>query len=274
MLKKGLIRVVGFVVLLFSLAGCLEISTVVSVKPDGSGTVSEQMLMSKSSFGEMVLADGEKKGQSGQLPGKEAFEKKSLGMGDGVRFVSVRPVVTKTQAGYEALYSFRDINLLRVNGAPDNGVSADSTSGEQSPKKKVQYVRFSLKEGSPSRLVIVMDQEKKASLSASPDAGKPQQNAEQLKMATSIMKQFFKGMRVFMAVDVNGSILSTNATYRKEKRITLMDVNFDKLLANPKQFASFAVLGPDPSSEEMQKILKKIPGIKLETKKEVEVSFQ
>jgi hypothetical protein len=274
MARKGLIRIAGFVVLLFSLAGCLEISTIVSVKPDGTGTVSERMLMSKSAFNEMVLTDGEKKGQSGQLPDKEALEKKSLGMGDGVRFVSVRPVVTKTQAGYEALYSFRDINLLQVNSGPDNGVSADSTSGEQSPKKKTQHVRFSMKKGLPSRLVIMMDQEKDASLSGSHAAAKPQQNPEQLKMATSIMKQFLKGMRVFMAVDVNGSILSTNATYRKEKRVTLMDVDFDKLLANQKQFASFAALGSDPSSREMQKIMKKIPGIKLETQKEVEVSFQ
>ncbi len=274
MVRKGLIRAAGFVVLLFSLAGCLEISTIVSVKPDGTGTVSERMLMSKSSFSEMVLTDGKKKGQSGQLPDNEAFEKKSQGMGEGVRFVSVRPVVTKTQSGYEALYSFRDINLLQVNSAPDTGVSADSTSGEESPKKKKQYVRFSLKEGSPSWLVIMMDQDKEASLSRSPAAAKPQQNPEQLKMATSIMKQFLKGMRVFMAVDVNGSILSTNATYRKEKRITLMDVDFDKLLANPKQFASFAALGSDPSSQEMQKIMKKIPGIKLETQKEVDVSFQ
>ena len=274
MVRNGLIRAAGFVVLLFTLAGCLEISTVVSVKPDGTGTVSEQMLMSKNSFSEMILTDGDKKGQSGQLPGKEAFEKKSLGMGDGVHFVSVRPIVTKTQAGYEAIYSFRDINLLQVNSAPDSGVSADSTSEEHASKRNKQYVRFSLKKDSPSRLVIVRDHEKKASLSGSPDAAKPQQNAEQLKMATTIMKQFLKGMRVFMAVDVNGSILSTNATYRKEKRITLMDVTFDKLLANTKQFASFAALGSDPSSEEMQKILKKIPGIKLETQREVEVSFQ
>ena len=274
MARKALVRIAGFVVLLFTLVGCLEISTVVSVKPDGTGTVTERMLMSKGSFSEMVLNDGDKKGQSGQIPDKALLEKKSQEMGDGVRFVSVRPVVTKTHAGYEAIYSFRDINRLQVNSSPDNGVSADSTSRDQSPKKKKQNVRFSLKEGSPSRLVIMMDQEKGASLSGSPDAAKPHQNPEQLKMATSIMKQFLKGMRVYMAVDIDGSILSTNATHRKAKRITMMDVDFDKLLANPKQFASFAALGSDPSSEEMQKIMKKIPGIKLETQKEVDVSFQ
>jgi hypothetical protein len=274
MAGKGWIRVAGFIILLFTMSGCLEISTIVSVKPDGTGTVSERMLMSKSSFSEMVLTDGDKKGQTGQIPDKALLEKKSQEMGEGVSFVSVRPVVTKTQAGYEALYAFRDINLLQVNSSPDHGISADSTSGEQATKKKKQYVHFILKEGSPSRLSIVMNQEKEASLSGTPVAAKPQQDPEQLKMATSIMKQFLKGMRLFMAVDINGSILRTNATHRKEKRITLMDVDFDKLLANPKQFASFTALGPDPSNEAMQKILNKIPGIKLETQKEVEVSFQ
>ena len=49
MLRNGLIRAAGFVLRLFILAGCLEISTIVSDKAEGTGTVSEQMLMSKSS---------------------------------------------------------------------------------------------------------------------------------------------------------------------------------------------------------------------------------
>ncbi len=275
MVRKGLIRVAGFIVLLFTMAGCLEVSTVVSVKPDGTGTIAERLLMSKASLGQMnSLAEAGKKGPAGQMPDKAALEKKSQEIGEGVRFISVRPVVTKTHEGYEALYAFRDINLLQLNRNPDSAVSADSASGNQAPKKKKQYVHFIFKEGTPSRLVIVMDQEKEAESFSSPEAAKPQQNAEQLKMATSIMKQFLKGMRVFLAVDIDGSIVSTNATYRKEKRITLMDVDFDKLLANPKQFASFTTLGSDPSSREMQKIFKNIPGIKLESQKEVEVSFQ
>ncbi len=275
MARNGLIKVAGFVVLLFALAGCLEVSTIVSVKPDGTGTITDRTLMSKASIGQMsALTEGGNKGQAGQMPDKAVLEKKSQEIGEGVRFVSVRPVVTKTHEGYEALYAFRDINMLQLNRNPDTGTSADSASGEQTSKKKKQYVRFILKKGSPSRLIIVLDQEKEAGLSGSPAAAKPRQNPEQLKMAAGIMKQFLKGMRVFMAVDINGSILSTNAMHRKEKRITLMDVDFDKLLGNPKQFASFAALGSDPSSVEAQKIMKKIPGIKLETQKEVDVSFQ
>lgn len=276
MTRKGLIRFSGLFVMFFMLVGCLEVSTVVSVKPDGTGTVAERLLISKASFMKMnSSAKGDKKGASAQpLPDKAELDKRAMEMGEGVCFVSVRPLATKTHEGYEALFAFKDINQLQVNRNPDSGVSADSASADQAPKKQKQYVRFIFKEGSPSRLLILMNPEMDASLSAASPVAKPQQNPEQLKIATNLMKEFFKGMRVFMAVDINGSVLATNATHRNEKRITLMDVDFDKLIANPKQFASFSALGFDPSSDEMQKIMKRIPGIKLETQKEVAVSIQ
>ncbi|NTV06672.1 MAG: hypothetical protein HGA59_09250 [Chlorobiaceae bacterium] len=275
MVRKGLIRIAGLVVMLVTMAGCLEISTIVRVKPDGTGTVTERLLISKASFSQThSLNDKDKKGQPGQVPEKVELEKKTREMGEGVRFISIRPVSTKTHEGYEALFAFRDINLLQVNRNPDSGISADSASGEKAQEKKKQYIRFVLKEGSPSKLLIMMEHEKGASVSPSSAAAKPQQNPEQLKMVANIMKEFLKGMRIFMAVDIDGSLLGTNATYRKGQRITLMDVDFDKLIANPEQFTSFSSSGTELSSEEMQKIMKKIPGIRMETKKEVEVSFK
>ncbi len=93
MARKGLIRIAGFVVMLVTMAGCLEVSTIVSVKPDGTGTVAERLLMSKASFSQThSLNDGDKKGQPGQAPEKAELEKKAREMGEGVRFISVRPV--------------------------------------------------------------------------------------------------------------------------------------------------------------------------------------
>lgn len=278
MIRKGLLRFSGFLVLMFVMAGCFEVSTVVSVKPDGSGTVAERMLMSRASFGQMQgLSDGDKKGKPGQPPDKAELEKKSREYGEGVRFLKVRPVITKTHEGYEALYAFRDINLLQISRKPDTGSSADSASAKEARKKNKQYVRFNLQKGSPAspaRLVIMMDQDPEAVSSGSSSPGAPPANPEQQQMMANVMKEFFRGMRVFMAVDIDGSILSSNAMHRQGKRITLMDVNFDMLLADPKKFASFSALGTEPPADAMQKIMEKIPGIKIEVKKEVDVTFQ
>ncbi len=267
---KNLVRLGGFMALLMTLAGCFEVSTVVHVKPDDSGTVSERMLMSRESLSQMqALGDKDRKEGPGSMPEKEKLEKKSADFGEGVIFVDVYPVRTRTHEGYEAVYAFRDINTLRVSRNPDPATSADSSAAP--PKKEKQYVRFKFVKGDPSGLFIELDQEPEKGETTS---SAPSTTPEQQKMAAELMKQFFKGMRVFLAVDVQGTVTGADASYRKGNMITLVDMDFDKLMAHPREFAAFNALGPDPSPEKMQKVIKKIPGLKIETRKEVQVRFR
>lgn len=268
-----LARFGGFMVLLVTLAGCFEVSTVVSLKPDGSGTISERMLMSREALSQMKPAGGkEKKEKSGGMPEKEALEKKTKDYGEGVTFLGVHPVVTKTHEGFEAVYAFRDINTIHVSRNPDASASADSSSG--TPKKDKQYVLFRFEKGTPSKLLIELDQELDRAAPASSAKPPAASSPEQQKMAAELMKQFFKGMRVFLAVDIEGSVVGTNAMHLSGNRITLVAMDFDKLMAHPKQFAAFNALGPNSSMQAMQKILRNIPGLKVEGQKEVEVRFR
>jgi hypothetical protein len=273
MVLKMLARFGGFMVLLVTLAGCFEVSTVVSLKPDGSGTISERMLMSREALSQMKPAGGkEKKEKSGGMPEKEALEKKTKDYGEGVTFLGVHPVVTKTHEGFEAVYAFRDINTIHVSRNPDASASADSSSG--TPKKDKQYVLFRFEKGTPSKLLIELDQELDRAAPASSAKPPAASSPEQQKMAAELMKQFFKGMRVFLAVDIEGSVVGTNAMHLSGNRITLVAMDFDKLMAHPKQFAAFNALGPNSSMQAMQKILRNIPGLKVEGQKEVEVRFR
>ncbi|NTV60988.1 MAG: hypothetical protein HGA77_06745 [Chlorobiaceae bacterium] len=273
MALKYLVRFGGILVLLVTLAGCFEVSTVVSVKPDGSGTVSERMLMSKESLSQMKsLGEGDRKEKQGSVPEKESLEKKSSDYGEGVTFIGVHPVKTKTHEGYEAVYAFTDINRLRVSRTPDTASSADTSS--VTPKKEKEYVRFRFEKGSSSRLLVELDQTQEKGGASSPAPASSATTPEQQKMAAELMKQFFKGMRVYLAVDVQGRVTGTSATYLSGNRITLVDMDFDKLMAHPKQFAAFNALGPNPSPEQMQKIVRTIPGLKVETRKELEVRFK
>jgi hypothetical protein len=270
---KNLARFGGFIVLLLTLAGCFEVSTVVSVKPDGSGTVSERMLMTRESLSKMkALGDGKGKEKQGGMPDKKDLEKKSSEYGEGVTFLGVHPVRTKTHEGYEAVYAFRDITKLRVSRTPDTASSADSSSG--SPKKDKDYVRFRFDKGEPSKLFVELDQRPEKGNGASPAKPASSSTPEQQKMAAELMKQFFRGMRIYLAVDIDGAIATTNATYRKGNRVTLVDMDFDKLMAHPKEFEAFNALGPDPTPEQMQKAVGKIPGLKIEGRKELEVFFR
>ncbi|NTU98341.1 MAG: hypothetical protein HGA62_11105, partial [Chlorobiaceae bacterium] len=142
------------------------------------------------------------------------------------------------------------------------------------PKKEKEYVRFRFEKGSSSRLLVELDQTQEKGGASSPAPASSATTPEQQKMAAELMKQFFKGMRVYLAVDVQGRVTGTSATYLSGNRITLVDMDFDKLMAHPKQFAAFNALGPNPSPEQMQKIVRTIPGLKVETRKELEVRFK
>lgn len=274
MILKNLPRLGCFMVVIMMLAGCFEGSTVVRLNADGSGTVSEKMMMTSETLAQMQsVGENSNKEKPGGMPEKETLEKKSGDYGEGVTFIGVHPVRTKTHEGYEAVYAFSDINRLRVSRNPDKGTQADSTS--ETAKKEKQYVRFSFQKGSPSRLLIMMDQDAEQQATSSPSVPPVSASTpEQQKMMAGLMKQFFKGMRISLAVDIDGLVLGTNAMHRKGNRITLVEMDFDRLLAHPKQLAAFNALGPNPSANQMQKILRNIPGIRVEGQKEVEVRFR
>jgi len=93
-------------------------------------------------------------------------------------------------------------------------------------------------------------------------------------MMTKFMQEVFRGMHVFLAVDIDGTLLGTNAMHRTDKRVTLVDVDFDKLMENASQFALLTELGPEPNPEVLQKLLEKIPGVKVESKTKIDITFQ
>lgn len=268
MVVKILTRVCSFLGMLLMLSGCLDVSTVVRVRPDGSGTVTERMLMSREAFSEMKPVGG----KDDNVPDKVQLEKKSLEMGEGVTFVDVHHVETKSHEGYESVYAFRDINLLRISRNPDTQAPSDSSSSAAaSVIKNRQYVTFAFTRGDPSKLRILMDREpEQKTQQASPAAAQSSAPAQQ-KMIANFMKQFFKGMRIRLAVVVDGTLVSTNAAHRTGKRITLVDVDFDRLIAHPKQFAAFNAAGSGSSTKQMQRIMKNIAGIRVESRNEVDV---
>ncbi|MBV5326124.1 MAG: hypothetical protein JZU65_00575 [Chlorobium sp.] len=274
-MRHPVFKLCGLLFFVVSLSGCFDVSTIITVRPDGTGTVAERMLMSNASLGQMVeLVEKDQKKRSGDMPDKSELKKRAHEMGEGVRFLSIHPVATKSHKGYEALYAFNNIDQLLINRNPNKGTARDSSIGSDGQKKKNQYVRFALEKGTPSRLMVMQDQEQSSSSTGSSSAAATSVTPEQREMMTRFMQEVFRGMHVFLAVDIDGTLLGTNATHRTDKRVTLVDVDFDKLMENASQFALLTELGPEPNPEVLQKLLEKIPGVKVESKTKIDITFQ
>lgn len=266
----------------FSLSACLQQEKVIKLNADGSGTVEETMVMSKEVVAQMKqMADGfgalagvKAKGEGGAAPFQIMDEKKlreAAGkMGDGVTFVSAKPVTTAMGEGFAAVYAFTDINKLKIDQNPGESMpGADNPLLQKANKGKKEPVKFEFTKGAPATLTVKMPQPKPGDLSKE-RAQKPPGGEE---MAMMMMQQMFKDMKISLAIEVAGRIVQTNAEYKDASRVTLMEMDFNKVLGNPEKFKALSQAQPK-TIEEAKALVKGTEGIKAETQPVVTVKFQ
>lgn len=279
---KGLMMKLLLVYTLFPLlllfAGCIESETVVSVKKDGSGTITLKVLISNelakmaNSFG-ASLSDDTVKGNSTDFTLiDEASLKSAAGkMGSGVTFVSAAPYSTETAEGYIATYTFKDINTIKIDQNPSDNVPSQPGHKKKAP---TENLKFHFKKGKKSVLTIIQPQpeslQKESSSTGSTAKIAEEGDSEQKLQA---INQMFGGMHIAIFVEVDGKITKTNADFVEGPRITLLNMSFDKLLANSEKLQAFAQSDQN-SIEEVKELVKNVPGVKVETQKEVIIEFK
>lgn len=285
---KQVIRVLGVVVILISLMGCMQVNTVIKLKSDSSGTIEETVLISKEAVKQMKAMMEQMANQMGKMGGKADIKKsfdifdeaqlkmKASKMGEGVKYVSGKKVITDKFEGYKAVYAFIDINKIKINQNPgENMPSSPGPGGGGATGKKKEFVKFQFIKGSPATLIIKRPLGKKNSKMKSSDKHfkPPQVNEQQEKMMMAQMKKMLEGMKVAITIDIDGTIIQTNATHRKGSRITLMEMDFGKLLGMPEKFKKFTKANPQ-TLEDAKKLMKDIPGIKVDLNKEIKIKFK
>jgi hypothetical protein len=254
------------------LGGCFQVDTVVRLNPDGSGTVEETVMMSKAFSAQM---NSMMQGFGGEEKGKEAkgidlydpakLKAQAAAMGKGVTFVTGKRVTDDKFDGYKAIYAFTDINSLVLNQKRGDGMPG-GTAPEGGEPLSLVFVK-----GPPASLKMKHEPLKKpepAKAGGEAAAGTPQ--ASEAEMAKA--REMFAGMRFSMALDVNGRIVRTNATHREGSRITLFDLDFEKLLGKPECLAGMKALQTQ-SLEEAKELLKNMPGMKVDLNDSLEVVF-
>lgn len=272
------------VVLLFMLIvavvlqGCIKVTTRVSVNPDGSGTVTERVLMNLSFMKSMLDSEkGEHKSRAADIPSHEDLKKSASAMGEGVRVKGVRNCTEGLFEGYEAVYAFRDVARITISGRPDERKEADSVStAPVSGGDSKGRISFRFFKGFPAKLVIVLPEEKSLLEPAQQEERMTAPPApDQQKLALAIIREAFRGTRMRLAVDIQGQIISTDAVCLDGSEVVLADVDFDKLLLEENQDAALLNLtGYGSSSGAIRDMLNRVPGVRGEPKQEVTVVFQ
>lgn len=262
MKKVLLITVIGMALLL---SGCFETNTRIIVKPNGSGTVEQTILMSQAALSSMMgFADADTK----SFYDEEKLEAEAETMGEGVSYVSSKKIETGEKTGYIAVYSFKDINTLQVSDNPAEGMMG----GAGNPNDKSGF-NFQFKKGKPSELKIIIPNIDEEDDTTENEAGEyeDEEVPEIDEAMTEMMLNMYKGMKMNVEIEFDGKITKTNASHQDGNKITIMLMDFDELAKNPESLKAFQNM-QDPNK--MKEVLKTIPGIKVETQEEVVVKFK
>jgi len=258
-------------------SGCIQDEKVVKLKPDGSGTFEETFVIGHQALAQMKQlsegfgALGKNFGKGGSSAFKVLDEEKlreaEEKLGDGVKFVSAKAVTTEGGEGYSVVYSFSDINKLRLEQNPAENLPAAASAMRMSKGKK-ESIKFDFKKGSPALLTVKMPVPKDSDLK-----DRAQLPSGQGDMAATMMQQMFKDMKVSVAIEFQGRIAESNAEYQDGSRVTLVEMDFNKVLSDPEKFK--ALLAAQPKTiEEAKTLVKGVDGMKAETQPQVTVTFE
>lgn len=243
-------------------SACLRSTTTIDLKDDGSGTIVQETAVSTQALGMLQgLAGANQTGDKpAQLFGEEQARKAADTM--GVTFVSGEPYKAGELEGYRARYSFTDI--AKVTLKMDQGANS---IGPGSDTKKPPFGFAFTRGAAASMLTIQMPDQTPGAPGALPfPGGGSEADKAQMTQAMTMMKMMMRGLFVDVGLNVNGRILKSNAPYVEGSRVTLLQIDFDKLLADDSALLKL-------QSAKDIKTLANVPGLKVVTEPTVTIEF-
>lgn len=283
---KKIVAIAAMLACVAVFTGCIDATSVVAVKKDGSGTITETVYLGAAMMGMMNAAAMGMGGADGAPPSPFAnvnemeLKEKAEKLGEGVSYNSHKTVKKADGSeGLQVVYTFKDINNVKLSMNPDTpggGMGAPGGGGNNDDP-----VTFSMTKGAKPKLVITMPKPEKEEQDEMPEEmGQPDMGENPQAMA--MMKKMFDGFRFRMLVKlIDGEIAKSNASHvgldpktKKKQYITLMDMDLGKLMQDEAQFKKLSAMGQMKSMVEAKEALKDIKGLKIETAEKVTVDIK
>lgn len=177
MKARGWLRWLAVPAAALAVAGCVQVETVLKVRPDGSGTIEQTVWMDQQQARQVEAAlegmsawlggamtdnlddaakarweNWRQRAKQGEPFNEQTARQAAEQYGAGVVFVSGRDVARGSAVGYAAVYAFTDVQQLTLP------VSAQPASMENGAAPDAKQVTFEFTQGSTSVLTVRMPQ--------------------------------------------------------------------------------------------------------------------
>jgi len=240
-------------------------TTIVKVNGDGSGTVDHTLLVTKAALAQLrqfgAMAGGGR-GQRFDLISEDQARAMAESLGPGVTYVSSEPIDSPLAEGRHATFAFADITQLRISQQPKTDGLPIPAAVAASSDITCTFTRDA---AGNSILQIHLPETTIPDAIANATSGNPAL-VSQLAMVRSMLN----GARLTVVVEPAGQIVRASTPYVDGGRVTLLDVNLDRILAND---AFVARLQGSKDAAEVKAALKDVDGLKITLDREVTIEF-
>jgi hypothetical protein len=256
-----MMRIVAVLAVSVCLTGCINSGTLIKVKPDGSGTIDQTILMNVATLKGMMAGLDPKGEMKEKTPFSDAQLKEAAArLGKGVRFVSSTPMSQGGFEGVKAIYAFDDINQVRVDQDPNVSGSSGNQMSSANNSNPVTFKHA--RQGGNSVLTIAFNENAKAGQAPPAGAQTAPENVDPAML--QMMKSMFQGFKVAIDVEVEGKIVKTNADYVNGSRVTLLEIDMASLLEDEAKLRAIQPkLKPGASIADVKPYLKDVKGVKI-----------
>jgi len=242
-------------------AGCFQMTTVLKVKGDGSGTIDHRMLYSARALAQMRSLPSPGAGGQPVDPASEAQARTlATAIGPGVSYVTSTPISSSSSQGREATYAFTDVAQLRVSTQPaaPPGVAINAPA----LKPDAETVTFTLTQSPNGNAILHIHVPEPNFLDALGSKGAVSQ--------IPMIKALLGGAHVLLAVEPEGALVRTSSPFVEGARVTLLEVDLDEAL---KDETLIARLKAATTQEEAKTAVRAAAGVKINLDREITVEF-
>lgn len=240
-------------------------TTVLKIGGNGSGTIEHSMVFTPAALAQLKqfasFAGGA--GQTFDPMSEQQARDLASVIGEGVTYVSSRPVTTSTGQGRDATYAFTDVNLLKIStqppapaGLPVRPAGLDAGSGET--------ITFALTREPTGNVVLHIHV--------------PEPNwFDSLAKATAsgqlgMIKTLLAGAHILLAAEPAGTLVGSSSPYSDGRRVILLEVDVDQVF---KDETLLPRLQAATTIDELKTIIKDVPAaLKINLEREITIEFK
>jgi hypothetical protein len=241
-------------------SACFQMTTVLKVAADGSGTIEHRMLYTAAALAQLRQVSSLAGGQPADPLSEQQAKEMTASIGPGVTYVSSEPITSSMGQGRAAIYAFTDVSQLRISTQP--AAPAGLKIRTQGFTTEAESVTFAMTREPGGNAVLRINVPEPNFLDA---LGSPNATAQ-----IGMIKTLLAGAHVLLAAEPAGTVVRSSSPYVDGPRVTLLEVDLDEVL---KDQTLLPRLQAATTPDEAKAIVQGAAGLKINLDRAITIEF-